>query len=160
MRLSHQRVYGSRSTTNRPSNAAATRASFSALTARMTTSSRSNRRCLSPNRTQTCCSRSSTVPSKRRPNRLDRDDTDTARDRWREKARCTPSIKRRWRWTRTGAHDGKRIQRWAEAIDRTVTLARDAEVRAFEQGSRPATVWFTPSGPVESRNNVLMEFGT
>jgi len=38
-----------------------------------------------------------------------------------------------------GTHlDGKQIQRWAEAIGRTITLARDAEVRAFEQGSRPA----------------------
>lgn len=39
-----------------------------------------------------------------------------------------------------GTHlDGKQIQRWAEAIGRTVTSARDAEVRAFERGSRPAT---------------------
>ena len=35
--------------------------------------------------------------------------------------------------------DGKQIQRWAEAIGRTVASARDAEVRAFEQGIRPAT---------------------
>ncbi|MCH7884855.1 MAG: hypothetical protein IIC01_06335, partial [Planctomycetes bacterium] len=39
-----------------------------------------------------------------------------------------------------GTHlDGKQIQRWAEAIGRTVVSARDAEVRAFEQGIRPAT---------------------
>ena len=39
-----------------------------------------------------------------------------------------------------GTHlDGKQIQRWAEAIGRTVTLTRDAEVHAFEQGIRPAT---------------------
>ncbi len=39
-----------------------------------------------------------------------------------------------------GTHlDGKQIQRWAEAIGRTVTLARDAEVGAFERGNRPAT---------------------
>ena len=39
-----------------------------------------------------------------------------------------------------GTHlDGKQIQRWAEAIGRTVVSARDGEVRAFEQGSRPAT---------------------
>jgi len=39
-----------------------------------------------------------------------------------------------------GTHlDGKQIQRWAEAIGRTITSARDAEVRAFEQGIRPAT---------------------
>jgi hypothetical protein len=39
-----------------------------------------------------------------------------------------------------GTHlDGKQIQRWAEAIGRTVVSARDAEVRAFEQGIRPET---------------------
>jgi hypothetical protein len=39
-----------------------------------------------------------------------------------------------------GTHlDGKQIQRWAEAIGGTVVSARDAEVRAFEQGSRPPT---------------------
>ena len=39
-----------------------------------------------------------------------------------------------------GTHlDAKQIQRWAEAIGRTVVSARDAEVRAFEQGARPAT---------------------
>lgn len=38
-----------------------------------------------------------------------------------------------------GTHlDGKQIQRWSEAMGRVVTLARDAEVRAFEQGRRPA----------------------
>jgi len=35
--------------------------------------------------------------------------------------------------------DGKQIQRWAEAIGRTAVSGRDAEVRAFEQGRRPAT---------------------
>jgi len=39
-----------------------------------------------------------------------------------------------------GTHlDGKQIQRWAEAIGRSVRAARDAEVRAFEQGNRPAS---------------------
>ncbi len=58
-----------------------------------------------------------------------------------------------------GTHlDGKQIQRWAEAIGRTVVSARDAEVRAFEHGRRPATVLLTPSGSVESHNNVWMEF--
>ena len=39
-----------------------------------------------------------------------------------------------------GTHlDGKQIQRWAEAIGRTVVSGRDAEVRAFERGNRPAT---------------------
>jgi hypothetical protein len=39
-----------------------------------------------------------------------------------------------------GTHlDGKQIQRWAEAIGRSVRAARDAEVRAFEQGRRPAS---------------------
>lgn len=45
-----------------------------------------------------------------------------------------------------GTHlDGKQIQRWAEAIGRTLVWARDAEVRAFEQGSRPATATNAPS---------------
>lgn len=34
--------------------------------------------------------------------------------------------------------DGKQVQRWAEAIGRTVTAARESEVRALEQGHRPA----------------------
>jgi hypothetical protein len=34
-----------------------------------------------------------------------------------------------------GSHlDGKQVQRWSEALGRTVTAARDAEVRAHEQG--------------------------
>ncbi len=40
-----------------------------------------------------------------------------------------------WDWTL----DGKQIQRWAEAIGRTVKQEREAEVRAFEQGHRPAS---------------------
>lgn len=37
-----------------------------------------------------------------------------------------------------GTHlDGKQVQRWAEALGRTVTLTRDREARAFEQGIRP-----------------------
>lgn len=34
---------------------------------------------------------------------------------------------------------GKQIQRWAEAIGRTVAQEREAEVRAFQQGHRPAS---------------------
>ena len=34
--------------------------------------------------------------------------------------------------------DGKQIQRWSEAMGRVVTLARDAEVVAYEGGLRPA----------------------
>jgi hypothetical protein len=34
--------------------------------------------------------------------------------------------------------DGKQIQRWAERIGGTLVSAREAEVRAFEQGNRPA----------------------
>jgi len=34
--------------------------------------------------------------------------------------------------------DGKQIQRWAEAMGRTVTATRNAEVYAYEQGHRPA----------------------
>jgi len=38
-----------------------------------------------------------------------------------------------------GTHlDGKQVQRWAEALGQTLTVARDAEVQAFEQGLRPA----------------------
>ena len=36
--------------------------------------------------------------------------------------------------------DGKQIQRWSEALGQSVTRARDAEVRAYEQGQRPAEV--------------------
>lgn len=37
-----------------------------------------------------------------------------------------------------GTHwDGKQIQRWSEALGRTVRLERDAESRAYEQGCRP-----------------------
>src|SRR5512147_3200880 len=40
-----------------------------------------------------------------------------------------------------GTHlDGKQIQRWSEAMGRVVTLARDTEVRAYEQGHRPEPV--------------------
>jgi len=39
-----------------------------------------------------------------------------------------------------GTHlDGKQIQRWSEAVGRSVTLARDTEVQAYEQGRRPAS---------------------
>src|SRR3972149_691855 len=39
-----------------------------------------------------------------------------------------------------GTHlDGKQIQRWSEAIGRSVTLARDTEGHAYEQGHRPAS---------------------
>ena len=40
-----------------------------------------------------------------------------------------------WDWTL----DGKQIQRWAEAIGRTVRQEGESEVRAFEQGHRPAS---------------------
>ena len=40
-----------------------------------------------------------------------------------------------WGWTL----DGKQIQRWSEAIGRTMVQGREAEVRAFEQGHRPAS---------------------
>jgi hypothetical protein len=36
--------------------------------------------------------------------------------------------------------DGKQIQRWSEAIGDVVRSVRDAEVRAYEQGHRPASV--------------------
>jgi hypothetical protein len=40
-----------------------------------------------------------------------------------------------------GTHlDGKQVQRWAEAMGQVVTQERDAQVRAYEQGRRPATV--------------------
>lgn len=35
--------------------------------------------------------------------------------------------------------DGKQIQRWSEALGHTVLVERDAEVAAYEQGSRPST---------------------
>lgn len=41
--------------------------------------------------------------------------------------------------------DGKQIQRWSEAIGDVVRAARDAEVRAYEQGQRPATVRNPPA---------------
>ena len=34
--------------------------------------------------------------------------------------------------------DGKQVQRWGEALGRAVVRARDAEVRAYERGRRPA----------------------
>ena len=38
-----------------------------------------------------------------------------------------------------GTHlDGKQVQRWAETLGAVLTSARDAEVRAFERGRRPA----------------------
>ena len=44
-----------------------------------------------------------------------------------------------------GAHlDGKQVQRWSQAMGRTVTLARDAEVRALEQGRRPPSPLNSP----------------
>ncbi|MBU0718063.1 MAG: hypothetical protein KJ749_07430 [Planctomycetes bacterium] len=46
-----------------------------------------------------------------------------------------------WDWTL----DGKQIQRWAEAIGRTVAQEREAEVRAFEQGHRPASPLNAPT---------------
>jgi len=36
--------------------------------------------------------------------------------------------------------DGKQIQRWSESLGRTVTLVRDGQVRAYEQGQRPSSV--------------------
>jgi len=45
-----------------------------------------------------------------------------------------------------GTHlDGKQIQRWSEAIGRSVTVGRDTEVRAYEQGCRPASVANAPA---------------
>jgi hypothetical protein len=39
-----------------------------------------------------------------------------------------------------GTHlDGKQVQRWAEGLGAVLTAAREAEVRAFEQGQRPAS---------------------
>lgn len=40
--------------------------------------------------------------------------------------------------------DGKQIQRWSEALGRTVQVARDAEACAYERGQRPASV---PNAP-------------
>ncbi len=40
--------------------------------------------------------------------------------------------------------DGKQIQRWSEALGRTVQMARDAEACAYERGQRPASV---PNAP-------------
>ncbi len=68
-----------------------------------------------------------------------------------------------------GTHlDGKQIQRWAEAIGRTVVSARDAEVGAFEQGNRPPTPANAPvllvigmdGGRVQTREKtVVYRFG-
>jgi len=45
-----------------------------------------------------------------------------------------------------GTHlDGKQIQRWSEALGRSVTAARDEEVGAFEQGCRPASASNAPA---------------
>jgi len=45
-----------------------------------------------------------------------------------------------------GTHlDGKQIQRWSEAMGCVVTLTRDAEVRAYEQGHRPEPVLNPPA---------------
>ncbi len=41
--------------------------------------------------------------------------------------------------------DGKQIQRWSEAIGRAVVSERRAEVRAFEEGHRPASPLNAPS---------------
>ncbi len=44
-----------------------------------------------------------------------------------------------------GTHlDGKQIQRWSESLGQTVVLARDAQVRAYQQGHRPASVLNPP----------------
>lgn len=45
-----------------------------------------------------------------------------------------------------GTHlDGKQIQRWAEAMGREVVAQRDAEVRSYDQGRRPATPLNAPA---------------
>jgi len=45
-----------------------------------------------------------------------------------------------------GTHlDGKQLQRWSEAMGRVVTAAREAEIRAFEQGHRPEAVLNPPA---------------
>ena len=41
--------------------------------------------------------------------------------------------------------DGKQIQRWSESLGQTVVLARDAQVRTYEQGHRPASVLNPPA---------------
>ena len=41
--------------------------------------------------------------------------------------------------------DGKQIQRWSESLGASVVLARDTEIRAYEQGQRPASVPNRPS---------------
>jgi hypothetical protein len=41
--------------------------------------------------------------------------------------------------------DGKQIQRWSEAMGEVLTLARGAEVRAYDRGCRPAAVPNPPS---------------
>jgi hypothetical protein len=45
-----------------------------------------------------------------------------------------------------GVHlDGKQVQRWSEALGRTLTAAREAEARGYEEGIRPAS----PPNPPE-----------
>ena len=45
-----------------------------------------------------------------------------------------------------GTHlDGKQIQRWSESLGKSVVMRRDAQVRAYEQGHRPASVLNPPS---------------
>jgi hypothetical protein len=41
--------------------------------------------------------------------------------------------------------DGKQIQRWSESLGESVVLARDAEVRVYEQGRRPSSAPNPPS---------------
>jgi len=44
-----------------------------------------------------------------------------------------------------GTHlDGKQIQRWSESLGQTVVMRREAQVRAYEQGHRPASVLNPP----------------
>ena len=45
-----------------------------------------------------------------------------------------------------GTHlEGKQVQRWSEALGQTVVKDKQAEVRSFEQGYRPAS---PPNAPV------------
>ena len=44
-----------------------------------------------------------------------------------------------------GMHlDGKQVQRWSQALGRTVLSERDAEVRALEQGRHPTAPLNSP----------------
>ena len=44
-----------------------------------------------------------------------------------------------------GMHlDGKQVQRWSQALGRTILSERDAEVRALEQGYRPTAPLNSP----------------